>query len=230
MRRQAAFAAVVAGAALLAVGCGSGAGGISDEMPAVPPPRAAPATMPNAVSIPDDILALPGPPADPDVRRVREDGADLPAQINPCGTAPPGQAGRVAGRQILLTSNRGTWKSERLVVYADGGAAATAMDELRDALARCARRDGEGGTTTRWTWAPLAIGEDALFVGGQTYRNSTPLRGHFRGVVMRQGRAVLVAFDFNRARTPPQAGETAEQQKHAREMATRLRDATWLGS
>ena len=54
------------------------------------------------------------------------------------------------------------------------------------------------------------------------------IRGHFRGVFMRQGRAVMIAFDFGRSIDPPKVDETKDPQKHVRGLAARLRGAAWL--
>ena len=90
------------------------------------------------------------------------------------------------------------------------------------------RHDEGDGVTTVWRSEALAIGDEALFVGGQMYRAETPIHGHYRGVVMRQGRAILTDLDFGRMTTPPTVDETTEQQKDARLMAARLAQATWL--
>ena len=45
---------------------------------------------------------------------------------------------------------------------------------------------------------------------------------------MRQGRAVMIAFDFGRSFDPPKADETEEQQKQVRDLAARLRGASGL--
>ena len=216
---------------LLAGGCGSGDNGAgAADRPNVPAPvSTAPAPASAKSLMPDDLLALPGePPADPDVRRLRENGADLPPQIDPCRESPPGQAGRVAGRQIIVVSKTGTWKSERLTIYTNLAAAARAMNEVRGALSRCHDNANPDGTTTRWQSEPLSIGEEAFFVGGQMSRGQTVIRGHFHGVFMRQGRAVMIAFDFGRSLDSPKADETKEQQKHVRDLAARLRGAAWL--
>lgn len=60
------------------------------------------------------------------------------------------------------------------------------------------------------------------------YRGNDVVQGHFRGVVMRRGRAVVTYLDFNRMRTPPDVEQTAEQQKDAQLMARRLDGAAWL--
>lgn len=75
---------------------------------------------------------------------------------------------------------------------------------------------------------PLDIGDEALFAGAQMYRGNRAVQRHFRGVVMRKGRAVVTYLDFNRMTTPPSAEAAAEQQKDAHLMARRFDGAPWL--
>ena len=178
------------------------------------------------------------PPADPEVRYQRDDGMDLPSHLSPCRTALDSDRDRIAGRQVVAAPTRREqvngrsriWKSQRLVIYRNATAAQRSLAELRDALTRCATHDEGGGVTTRWQSEALPIGEEALFVGGQMYRGETGLHGHYRGVVMRQGLAVVTYLDFGPMTEPPALSETEEQQKDARVMATRLASATWLPS
>lgn len=164
------------------------------------------------------------------MRWIRSDGADLPTHLSPCRKPLASDKDRVAGRQLVIEPTEKAlragrprlWKSERLSVYRDAPAAIRAMRELRGALAECARHDEGGGVTAVWRSEPLDIGDEALFVGGQLFHGTVALPGHYRGVVMRQGRGVMTYLDFGPLTTPAEIGETAEQQEDARTMATRL--------
>ena len=212
-------AAVLTAAALLWNGRGPD--------PVTPPPimPTAGGAAPAAFAIPEGFLwteARTASPLDqPGFRWTRADGVDLPPLVNPCGGPPPGTGDRVAARQVALVGPT-LWKAERLVVYRDPAAATRAFDEHRAALRGCARHDEGDGTVTVWTTAPLALGEDALFVTGQRYRGDAGVPGNHRGVLMRAGRAVLMYVDFGQRTAPARVSDVDSHVAHAREMATRI--------
>ena len=237
-----AFAAAFVAAGVVA-GCGSTGDSPSAAItPKVPSPIPVGAIQPGRdfPAIPEGVLPIESvaskPPPDPDIRWIRTDGANLPTHLTPCRTKLPSDRDRVAGRQIVATPTDAAlaggrpplWKSVRLVVYRDVAAARDAVAELRTALATCARHDEPDGSTTVWQSQPLKIGEEAMFVGGQMYRGDTALHAHYRGVVVRQRRAIATYLDFGPMTTPPTPAETKEQQDDAHIVAERLATATWL--
>ena len=212
-------AAVLTAAALLWNGRGPG--------PLTPPPilptaGAAPAA---GFAIPEGLLwaeARTASPLDqPGFRWTRADGVDLPPLVNPCGGTPPGTADRVAARQVALVGPE-LWKAERVVVYRDAAAATRAFEAFRSALRGCAYHDEGDGTTTVWTTAPVAVGEEALFVTGQRYRGDAGVPGNHRGVLARAGRALLMYVDFGQRTAPARISEVDSHVAHAREVAARI--------
>ena len=101
------------------------------------------------------------------------------------------------------------------------------MSERRSALQQCAHHDDGNGIATVWIWQPLQIGDEAIAVGSQRYRGSNVLPGHQRGVVMRQGRTLVMYVDFGQSRTPPTVAEVGHYAAVARPMATELASAPW---
>jgi hypothetical protein len=212
-------AAVLTAAALLWNGRGPD--------PATPPPilPTAAGAAPAGFAIPEGFLwaeaRTASPLNQPGFRWTRADGVDLPPLVNPCGGPPPGTGGRVAARQVALVGPA-LWKAERLVVYRDAPAATRALAEHRTALRGCARHDEGDGTTTVWSTAPLALGEEALFVTGQRYRGATGVPGNHRGVLMRAGRSLLMYVDFGQRTTPARVSDVDTHIAHARVVAARI--------
>ena len=210
-------AAVLTAAALLWNGRGPD--------PVTPPPILPTVNAAAGFAIPEGLLwaesRTASPLNQPGFRWTRADGVDLPPLVNPCGGPPPGAEGRVAARQVALVGPE-LWKAERVVVYRDAAAATRAFEALRTALARCARHDEADGATTVWTTAPVAVGEEALFVSGQRYRDGTGVPGNHRGVLARAGRAVLMYVDFGQRTAPAQVSDVDLHVAHAREVAARV--------
>src|SRR5262249_32728745 len=103
------------------------------------------------------------------------------------------------------------------------------VGEMRAALRRCERLDRRNGETTLWSSAPLPIGDEALFVGGEERRGDERVPRIFRGGVMRSGRAVQVYLVWGQATetpTPP----TDLTHDEATAMAHRLAHARWARS
>jgi hypothetical protein len=168
------------------------------------------------------------PLSQPDVYWVRNDGADLPPMLTPCGGRLPSDKKRVDGRQLVLVGPS-LWKAARLVVYRDVRAAKAAVTEIRTALRRCTRLDRANGETTLWTSEAMPIGDEALFVGGQEFRGAERVPGIFRGVVMRSGRAVQVYLVCGQAtETPTPPADVAHDE--ASTMAQKLAHARWAQS
>jgi hypothetical protein len=162
----------------------------------------------------------------PEVRWVRTDEPSLPPLLSPCGGTADDTAGRVAGRQLALVAPT-LYKIERMVIYRDRAGAERAMAGYRDALTRCARHPEPDGTTTVWRWEPLDIGEDALFLAGQRYAGDRGTHGHHRGVLMRQGRTMLMYVDFGQATTIADRSEVGNHERAARTMAAKIASASW---
>src|ERR1700736_1654582 len=137
----------------------------------------------------------------PEVPWFFADGPSLPPLVSPCGGYLSSDGARVGGHQLALVSPT-LWKLSRMVVYRDVNAARQAMAERRGAVQQCAHHDDGNGVATVWIWQPLQIGDEAMAIGSQRYRGSTALPGHQRGVVMRQGRTLVMFVDYGQSRTP----------------------------
>jgi hypothetical protein len=114
-----------------------------------------------------------------------------------------------------------------MVVYSDADSARQAMSERRSALQQCAHHDDGNGIATVWIWQSQQIGEEALAVGSQRYRGSSSVPGHGRGVVMRQGRTLVMYFDSGQSRTPPTIAEVSHYATVAGPFAAKLAAASW---
>jgi hypothetical protein len=210
--------AALALALLVLAGCGD------DEAagPAVAAPIRATGGEPATVLIPEGFLrteALMRKPLNqPGVRWVRTDGPHLPPLASPCGGPLPSDRDRVGGRQVALLGVRG-WKLERLIVYRDAQAARRALAERRAAMRRCRRHGEGGGIVTEWISRPLDIGDDAMFIGGQRFRGSAGVPGNYRGIVMREGRVVVMYVDFGPRKAHARLQDVALYVRHARTMA-----------
>ncbi|GII03907.1 hypothetical protein [Planobispora takensis] len=236
MRRHLVVAAVVV--AVIVVGAavwGLAASRPEEDLAAVFPPITPTVTgsAEAGIVIPEGFLAHEddaGRPLgdQPEVRWERTDEPGLPPLLNPCETPPAEDGERVAGRQIALVAPT-LYKIERMTVYRDEYGARAAMAGHRGALDRCARRTHTDGTVTVWRWEPLAIGQEALFVAGQRYRDDRGTHGHYRGVVMRQGRTVVTYLDFGQATAIAERPEAVDHERDARTMASRIAAAPWAG-
>jgi hypothetical protein len=169
------------------------------------------------------------PLTQPGVYWVRDDGPDLPPLLSPCGGRLASDRRRVDGRQLVLIGPT-LWKAGRLVVYRDVEAAKAAVAEIRRALRRCERHQNANGETTIWTSQPLTIGDEALFVGGQQFLGTVRVPGVFRGLVMREGRAVQVYLDCGQATDTPTPGVVDLYGDDARALAEKLARARWAQS
>jgi hypothetical protein len=221
------LAAVAGAAAALLVATGSG----GQEPPAVPPPTAATrGPTPGRVTIPAGFLeveeAAAKPLDQPGVRWVRSEEPGLTALVSPCGGSPPSDRARVGGRQVALVGPS-LWKVTRLVVYRDVAAARRAMSERRAALRACRRHRERDGAVTVWSWQRLAIGDEAMFVTSQRFRGEGAVPGSHRGVLTRQGRAVVMFVDFGARTQPSPLAEVARYQRAARATAAKLAAARW---
>lgn len=203
----------------------------SEDYVPVNPPIAATATgtADPALTIPEGFLereaAAKVPLDQPEVRWERSDEPGMPPLLNPCGS-PSAEVGRVAGRQMALVTPT-LYKVERLMIYRTETAAEQAMVGYRDALSRCASQPSADGTTTKWRWESLDIGDEAMFVAGQRYEGNDGTHGHHRGVLMRQGRTVLMYVDFGQATDMADRSEVVNYEKDARRMADKISAASW---
>ena len=162
----------------------------------------------------------------PEVHWVFANGPNLPPLVSPCGGYLPSDGARVGGHQLALVSPT-LWKLSRMVVYRDVNAAKQAMAERRDAVQQCAHHDDGNGVATVWIWQQLQIGDEAMAIGSQRYRGSTVLPGHQRGVVMRQGRTLVMFVDYGQSRTPVTFTEIGGYASVAKPFATTLCSAPW---
>jgi hypothetical protein len=162
----------------------------------------------------------------PEVHWVFADGPNSPPLVSPCGGYLPSDGARVGGHQLALVSPT-LWKLSRWIVYRDVNAAHQAMSERRSALQQCAQHDDGNGNATVWIWEPLQIGDEAMAVGSQRYRASNVLPGHQRGVVMRQGRTLVMYVDYGQSRTPPTFSEIGSYATVVKPIATTLNSASW---
>jgi hypothetical protein len=101
------------------------------------------------------------------------------------------------------------------------------MTERRSALQQCTRHDDGNGIATVWIWEPQQIGDEAMAIGSQRYRGSNALPGHHRGVVMRQGRTLVMYLDFGQSRIPPTVAEVGPYATVAKPVAAELASASW---
>lgn len=196
---------------------------------AVPPPIAPAGSSPVGLTIPPGFLMADThstrPLTEEGLRWERAEGLDLPPLINPCGGTLPSETSRVGARQVALVADI-RWKLERVVVYRDADAARAAMAERRSALTTCADHP-ESGVSTRWRFENLDIGEEAMFVAGQRHDGDQGLPGHYRAILMRQGRTVVMFVDFGQARVLADRSEVAPYERDAATMADKLRSAPW---
>jgi hypothetical protein len=165
--------------------------------------------------------------ADQGMRWDKVEGLGLPPLVSPCGGALPSETDVVGARQVALVRPERLYKLERVVVYRDQTAAVRALAERRDALVRCADHPEPDGVHTVWRFEALDIGDEAMFVAGQRMRSTDGLPGHHRGVLMRQGRVLVMFVDFGQATTLAEPEEGKRYQQDAAVMADRLRSAHW---
>jgi hypothetical protein len=198
----------------------------------VTPPSILPASAASDRSalIPEGFLRFEGraatPPADDQVRWVRTDGVTEPPLLAPCGAAPRSDHPAVDVRQLALL-HPNLWKAERLIVHVDADAARRDLEERRVALRSCADHDEEGGVRTRWTFQPLPIGDEAIFVTGQRYRDGAAVPGNLRGVVVRQGRSIVMYVDFGQRTAPATPADVPSHLDDSRAIAADLAAASW---
>jgi hypothetical protein len=212
MRRWRAAAVAV----LLVAACGSA--------PEASPPLDAGGGV-AALEIPANVLRFDAradrPVEDPDARWVRSSGRTLEPLFGRCAARAPET---VAARQVALVEPT-LWKVERLAVYRDAEAARTMMAQL----GRCRRYEDGEGTVTEWSVQPLPdIGDEALFVGSRRRQDEDPVPGSHRGVVVREGRAVVMYVDFGPRTQLPERTDVARYEAAAGEIAWRLAQAPWL--
>jgi hypothetical protein len=181
-----------------------------------------------ALRIPDGALRLDAqarrPIEDPDARWVRSAGRRLTPLLGRCEEGAPAT---IAARQVALVEAT-LWKAERVTIYRDAAAARAAMARLR----RCRDHANRDGTATDWTIEPLGdIGEEALFVASLRTRDGEPLPGAHRGVVARQGRAIVWLVDFGPgSRRIAELADVPRYPSYAQASAQRLATAAWLRS
>jgi hypothetical protein len=198
----------------------------------VTPPSILPASAVSDRStlIPEGFLRFEAraatPPPDDQVRWVRTDGTTEPPLLAPCGTAPRSDRPAADVRQLALI-HPNLWKAERLIVHPTIDAARQTLVELRAALRSCADHDEGDGGRTRWTFQPLPIGDEAIFVTGQRYRDGAAVAGNLRGVVVRQARSIVMYVDFGQRTAPATPADVPSHLDDARAIAADLVAASW---
>lgn len=130
------------------------------------------------------------PPAKSWETYTTSDSLRRPLSVNPCNRRKAWDGGRVAAR-TMVHAWENQMRDEQLVVYRDTAEARKAVRGLRAELARCAVVGG-GHDRSRYYVKPVAVGDEALRVGGLHFENST------RSVVMRRGAAVYVVGETGR--------------------------------
>jgi hypothetical protein len=204
----------------------------TNEVPAaIPPPIAPPTSSPaGEPTIPEGFLTADAKSARPlteeGLRWERAAGPHLPTLVSPCGGPLASDAERVAGRQVALTADN-RWKLERLVVYQTEAGARAAMTERRSAVDTCSPHPEGDGIVTVWRREDLPIGDEAMFVAGQRQRGDQGLPGHLRGIIVRQGRTIVLFVDFGQGRQLADRSEVASYERDAATMATKLQAAPW---
>ncbi|NUW37158.1 hypothetical protein HTZ77_38010 [Nonomuraea sp. SMC257] len=135
--------------------------------------------------------------------------------VDPCERPRLGQAGRTAAKTIVYTAVPDYSKSEQVVLYASEAAARKAMTDLRAAATACRT----GGY--RYAVAPLALGDEAVTLSGQSYQGGKPAIGGERAVVVRRADALIL---YTRAGEwgKPAKTDYREQVKDARRMLGKI--------
>ena len=198
----------------------------------VPPPVLAASTTPEPKPlIPERFLRLEEiattPLSQAGVHWVRNDSANLPPALDPCADGHSSGYPAVAGRQLVLVAAT-LWKLGRLTVYQDTATAVRFTSDLRAELERCSQVKLDGDRTMVWETKTLDIGGDeAFFVGGQQYVGLLAANVHYRGVVLRQGRAVQMFLDYGQSTIPPTPEEVAAYQQESSTLVAELKQATW---
>jgi hypothetical protein len=182
------------------------------------------------VIIPDGFLAVEAiatkPLVQPELTWVRDEGGDLPTALNPCAQELPSDRDRIGGRQLALVS-ASYWKSGRLVVYRNEAAAKRALAELRDAVARCRTHLDATGHEFEWVTQPMSVSDESLYIGGQRLSGGVMVSGHYRGLLVRTGRAITTALDYTAETAPPLVSDVEDYVPSATETAARLASAPW---
>ncbi|GAA2315063.1 hypothetical protein GCM10010149_78460 [Nonomuraea roseoviolacea subsp. roseoviolacea] len=172
-----------------------------------------------AVSIPNGFLLYEKAASikddDPETSWSVSGKKTAPLVVDPCERPKLGQSGRTAAKTIVYTAVPDYSKSEQVVLYASEAAARRALSDLRAAATACRT----GGY--RYAVAPLALGDEAVTVSGQSYQGGKPAIGGERAVVVRRADALVLytrAGEWGR----PAKADYREQIKDARRMLAKL--------
>ncbi|MBN6052179.1 hypothetical protein JYK22_09565, partial [Nonomuraea sp. RK-328] len=143
-----------------------------------------------AVSIPNGFLlyekAASVKDDDPETSWSVSGKKTAPLVVAPCERPKLGRSGRTAAKTVVYTAVPDYSKSEQVVLYASEAAARKAMTDLRAAATTC-RTAGY-----RYAVAPLALGDEAVTVSGQSYQGGKPAIGGERAVVARRANALVL--------------------------------------
>src|SRR5437868_6650473 len=109
-----------------------------------------------------------------------------PLEVNPCGSKTY-KDGRTSMRTISLNTSAPSSSSEQLVLYRSADAAKTALAKIRSDVRRCAK--GKNGY--RYTYKPLRVGDEAVWVKYSKQQGKSELHGSFAAVA-RRGKALIL--------------------------------------
>lgn len=139
--------------------------------------------------------------------------------VNPCDRSTLAAAGRVAARTVTFTGVPDFMKVEQVILYGSRTSAASAVAQVRAALARCGARTGSG---YRYASARLTgLGDEALRISGQVYYGGKAGVGGERSVLVRKGNAVLVYLRAGEYAKPAK-GDWSDQLLDARKMTAKI--------
>ncbi|WP_158088546.1 hypothetical protein [Thermoactinospora rubra] len=148
-----------------------------------------------------------------------------PLLLNPCERKRTPADGRIAARQVDMSSSAPSWYGEQLVVYPDSRQAAAAVRRVRADLKRCAvfkvpkSKRAESYPAFRYKAAEVRVGDDAVLVRSEAYvRDVKSWTGWEHYVLARRGSAVMV-YQLSDAAVNSEAQGRRQVVRWARAMA-----------
>ncbi|MFC4059572.1 hypothetical protein ACFOWE_14810 [Planomonospora corallina] len=141
--------------------------------------------------------------------------------LTPCGVGGSKDRSRVSTRTVIYTAPE-FYQAEQVVIHRSERAARAAMADLRKRVGRC-ETDESGQVVTRGWTEKVRMGDQAVRVIVQNYarRDGGPAIGGQRGVVVREGRA-LVSYMYAGEYSEVRASDFRKQLKDARKMAVKV--------
>ncbi|MFF3439749.1 hypothetical protein [Streptosporangium sp. NPDC002721] len=160
---------------------------------------------------------------DPETNWKVTNSARAGLAVNPCDRSTLAATGRVAARTVTFTGVPDFMKVEQVILYGSRASAASAVAQVRAALARCGART-EAGSSYRYASSRLTgLGDEALRVSGQVYYGKRAGVGGDRSVLVRKGNAVVVylwAGEYSK----PERSDWTVQLRDARKMTAKICD------